>query len=409
MLRNVKNLAIEDKAFMVQNPAFFSLPTRATINFNMNEWENEVKSSMSSKLLKEEEDRKRKYMDAITTVAGKTNNEDTVLNFSRLYHTIWEAPCETKEDIKNILLLFNNQLTQFKSKKDVSIISIDISKDTYIKLQIKYFLKLLQFKLKAHEISTFYSGDIRPSGVSINDFTYTILRNLIDELVASKDENCSALVIYLILQYLHMDNKDFYSEIFTTMCKYISNLDPRRLSRIITKIDEGGCDSLKVIEQVDGMKCTPYSNIIQKEGKRIIGENFKKNKVSDIFRNGDLCIGDVVFDDNETSLENLITEITKLNTDVIKDYIGENKIINFRIDEKEVGYLKLKEKLPICKVLLKNGGFYTLTKYENMSYLLFKLYNDNKCYGISFPAEFKGSRKIVIFDVPEDRDYKLEI
>jgi hypothetical protein len=59
--------------------------------------------------------------------------------------------------------------------------------------------------------------------------------------------------------------------------------------------------------------------------------------------------------------------------------------------------------------MTKEDGFYTLTRYEDKSYLLFKIMGDSKCYGISFPSEYGGGRKVVMFNMPTDYEYAMSM
>ena len=406
MIDNINRLSLSDKLYMIVNPSSFSLSNRSLINFYKNEWTEDIEKNMNPGVIELEYDEYENLKLRCNNVVEDSGNETVCKELNRFYKKVIFTHCESKENIKDLLCLFNIELDWLI--RNIDLIPINGRKDYFSKITV-CFLDLLRYKVRAHEIVVNNNCDIAPGDEELRSFYDHYISHLITELITSDNDRYLALISYLLLTYLEVDESTKFPEILDSIVgaklrKYHSVI----MDTLVTML-KGKVNPIAIIDSICVEPGDKMMDLMKREGKLCIEKNYKKDKVSDILRNGELCIGDSVFGDKPINLESLMREIYRLNTECIKDYVGENKVINFSISEREVGYLKMKEKLPVCKVLTKKDGFYTLTRYEDISYLLFKMYNDNKCYGISFPEGFKGERKVVIFDIPRELDYKLEI
>jgi hypothetical protein len=188
----------------------------------------------------------------------------------------------------------------------------------------------------------------------------------------------------------------------------LDNLDSVELSKLVVQLLKGDVSAMTILDNIKDETISNWSTNIIDTGKRYLSNNYEKNKICDRINHGGLVIGDDVLN-HTISLAELVIELDKLSTEHIKDYVGEQSMIDFSTTERQIGYLKSHEGLPVTKILMPSGQFYTLTKYKDETYLLFTISGKHELYGISFPAGFRGSRKLVVFEIPENLDYKLEI
>lgn len=406
MIEKLNLLSLEDKLFMINNPNSFSLPSRVIINYNTRQWMEDINNGLSTKVIEYEKEKCAEINEIITQVPTLIDDPDTVDMFSKLFRKIWIMPCESKQDICNIIALFNVYHEKFTKAK----LSIAVDKyDKYIKKIIKAFLKILKFKLTAHEIANQSNSDIACGDELLNKYCNSEFKCLVDDFLNSTDLNHLVIVLYMIYAYLDLDVVGMGAPTFKPIVRDLHGYGIDEITASLISVDNGDVNAMEMIDNVDVMDTTKFTSFILKSCKRAIEENYRKNKVSDKGVHDELVIGDPVFLNSGITVNNLLVEIAKLNEDSIRNYIGGDKIISYNISEREIGYLKVREELPICKLLDKKGNFYTLTNYDNKSYLLFNVYNSDKLFGLSFPADYAGERKLISIEIPNNLDYKLEI
>lgn len=388
MIENIEALKPKDKLFMIYNRSSFSYPTQTVIDMHREEWLRDIDAYITRDLKEQMATSSRNMYESIN---------ERMMSF---YKDIANLPSETKENISDLIMGF---MTAFnKLMKDHSI-------QEYVKNEIDYFFgKVLLRKITAHEIMMQTSFITKPNNEHQYIFSYACLRHLIEEFNHKYNIEYTAVVIYLITSYLKMENSKVFADFLVNIAAIRFDYDRERLATLVSQMLSGDVTALKTIDTVTDVKnISNWSNDIVGMGKNILIGNYEKNKVCDRLNHGGLCIGDNCFPES-MHLNELVIELDKLSIDTIKDYVSENQTISFGIDERTVGYLKVREGLPICKVLMPKTGFYTITKYQDVTYLLFTLYGDQKIYGISFPSGFQGVRKLVMFEIPKNLDYKLD-
>lgn len=406
MLERFNSLTIREKNFILSNPQSFSLPTRVLINFNSNEWRKEIEQGLNKSVLNEDSKIRESLRGDIINIPNDVSNPEIADLFSRLLRKLWVAPCETKQDICDIISTFN--VTHEKILiREPRLEAFERSK--YMRSVVLCFLELLLYKLKAHEIMLKNNSSITTQDKVIEEYCNCQLRYLIEEFINSKDNYHTYMIIFMIYKYLGISTMENRYPSLSYIAYELHNIDQLSLVDVLRDMYNGTVNAMHIIDKIKFDNYSEFSSMIITDAKRAIEENYKKNKVSDKTINGELVIGDPVFSDSGIVVNSLLIEMEKLNVESIRNYIGADKIIDYSISEREVGYLKLKEELPICKLLTKKGKFYTLTRYGDTPYLLFKVFNNRRLFGLSFPADYEGERKLLSFDIPENLDYKLEI
>lgn len=404
MIENIDRLSYEDKLFMIHNPKCFSLPTASTIGFKRDTWMEEIEVRLHpdviNNMIKD-----CNNVCGLSTVSYVTRGKmpDYIENsVTNKMMQIVDMPCETKENITDILSMVGYILNVINdSLRDYKEYKLGV---------VKYFLeRLLMWKLQAHEIYVKTNTDVIPNDTLLKDYYLKTLRYLILELTSHRSTyEKASVVLYQICKYLNMDSKSSQLKILADMISTVHPyLEYEELMGATALLLNETIDSLAAINNITDENATNISTMLISNTKRSIEDNYEKNKVSAKLNNGGLCVGDNVFDDGVIMASKLLMELEMLSEDRLKDYIGENKIPSFIIPENDIGYIRLKEKLPICKVMTKESGFYTLTRYEEKTYLLFKISGDPNCYGISFPSDFGGRRKVVVFDIPTNYEYVM--
>ncbi len=412
MINNIDRLTNYDKLIMIMRRTSFSYPTRTTIDFYKSIWLDEIKIKIGEKEILQEENETVTCWDKIYMNCKCDQLPTYITSMStKLFQDIYQMPCETKENIADLICVFGSYLKKIEFDNNIKTINPE-----YIINMINTFFNLaLRHKLSAHIIMNKNSTDIMVEDPNRATFFYEQFTILIDELLSFTCNEYSSLIIYMMVSYLGSENnKKLINALVESKCiMFYIKAEP-----IFTFLDElikGDTTALQIIDRVgDGsidnshIHTNIWSSFVIDHAKRCLEENYEKNKVCNVINHGGIAIGDNVFDD-DVNLNELVIELNKLSIDYIKDYIGQNRIISFKIEPKYIGYIKVREKLDICKVLMPKSGFYTIIRHNDITYLLFTLYGDNNLYGISFPSGFKGVRKLITFEIPANLDYKLEI
>lgn len=412
MINNIDRLTDYDKLMMIMRKTSFSYPTRATIDFYKSIWLDEIKTKIGEKEILQEENETVTCWDKIYMNCKCDQLPAYITSMStRFFQDIYQMPCETKENIADLICVFGSYLEKLEFDNNIKTINPEYT----INMINTFFNLALRHKLSAHIIMNKNSTDIMVEDPNRATFFYEQFTILIDELLSFTCNEYSSLIIYMMVRYLGSENnKKLINALVESKCiMFYIKAEP-----IFTFLDElikGDTTALQIIDRVgDGsidnshIHTNFWGSFVIDHAKRCLEENYEKNKVCNVINHGGIAIGDNVFDDDVT-LNELVIELNKLSIDYIKDYIGQNRIVSFKIEPKYIGYIKVREKLDICKVLMPKSGFYTIIRHNDITYLLFTLYGDNNLYGISFPSGFKGVRKLITFEIPANLDYKLEI
>ena len=406
MIEYIDKLTRDEKLFMIYNKNCFSLPTVSSINFNEDEWKKDIEINIHPDIIKRMVDDTNNInnIQTIQRVCRSTDVEYCGPAVCKVLKTITEMPCETKENIIDIISVFGSILKIIKDNEK-NIPSWRVYRFGIVKY---FFFVLLPWKLKAHEILVHNNTDCLPEDKYLQEFYNKTLRLIILEMVSNKSTyEKIAVLIYLICKYLNIDENTLSVKALVESMCWMHNYTYDQLMSLVVSLLKETTDSLNIIDNLSDTLNTKMSEIIISDARRTLETNYQKNIVSDKIRNDGVCIGDNVFDNGVISLSKLLMELDMLSEDRLKDYIGENKMTSFSIPENDIGYLKLREQLPICKVMTKESDFYTLTRYEDKSYLLFKISGDSKCYGISFPSIYGGGRQVVVFEIPTNYEYMM--
>lgn len=406
MIENIDRLSYKDKLFMIHNPNCFSLPTISTIHFNREKWMEEIEVHLHPDVIKNMINAGNSICSIpviSSIIKGKLPSfiEDKVTN--KMVEVAY-MPCETRENISDIISVFGYVLRLIDSSNVPYL-------EEYKRSIVKYvFDRLLPWKLQAHEIYVRTNTSTITADKILQEYSMNTLRWLFKEMIVYKySYEKISVVLYQICKYLDRDEKSTFLKVMATCMNILYNYDFDKLMDTTVNLLKESVDALTIINNINEINSTEISHIILTSAKDMIEHNYERNKISTRINNGGLCVGDDVFDNGAISASRLLIELDMINEDRIKDYIGENKNITFTIPENDIGYLRLKQQLPICKVMTREDGFYTLSRYEDKSYLLFKIIGDSKCYGISFPSEFGGQRKVVMFDIPTQYEYVMSM
>ena len=405
MIEFIDKLTRDEKLFMIHNKNCFSLPTVSSINFNEDKWKKDIEINIHPDIIKRMID-DTNSINSIQTIArvGRYPGDGlTETQIRSVLKTLINMPTETIENVKDTLSVFG---TIFKIINESGRTSIS---DMYVKGIVKYFFSvLLPWKLRAHEIWVNTCNDCIPNDDYLKEFYRKTVRLVLQEMTEGKSSyGKMAIHIYQLCKYLNIDNESHLKHVLVLSMNKLHGYDYSELNSLVRSLLKETVDSLNIIDSLSDTINTKMSEVIVSDARRTIETNYQKNIISDKIRNDGVCIGDNVFDNGVISLSKLLMELDMLSEDRLKDYIGENKMTSFSIPENDIGYLKLREQLPICKVMTKDSNFYTLTRYEDKSYLLFKISGDSKCYGISFPSIYGGGRQVVVFDIPTNYEYMM--
>ena len=404
MIENMERLLPEHKLFMIFNTDSFSNSTKVSIDFYRSSWYQELEETQSVNTILEMEKNSIALWNNIFIHTEDFNIPKEVSVFmDRFFKEVKSMPSETKEQMKEIILYFRYAFDFLMENK------VHFTKNPeYFKKQIElFFKKALPSKVTAFEIMHSLNEDIRPADENKYLFYSKELRILIEEFMMNTSVPYSAFVIYLICKLLDSEGKGLYN-ILVDSKSAMFDMGHDELEKCVISLLNGDTSAMNMIDLVKDEDISQWTKNIIETGKNLLTRNYEKKKICDRINHGGLVIGDNVFND-KVSINELIIELDKLSKDHIKDYIGENHMIDFFIDERQSGFIKENKKLPLCKVLMPDGKFFTIIKYNSESYLLFTVSGDTSLYGISFPSGYQGNRKLIKFEIAYNLDYKLEI
>ena len=409
MIKGIENLSLREKLFMIYNTEIFPLSLRSTINFNKDEWMKDITKNIRESDINDASSQKlniiNNYKEIIESMI--VGNDSRRVGIKRFMDILMDTQFSTKEDICNFLIYMDMEMNQS---------FLALSRENKSILYNIIFRDIIPYKLNAYEINESLQEDIRPEDDLLYSYVHYNLRYLFEMFCSSVSLNAVTFVIYMITKELPLNDKLKNDISLLAYTKIImSDITSYNTDEVIDnciKIRRGDINALNILDNViyDGReknKFTGFIEFISNKASRDIKESYKKNVICDNISDKLLAIGDNILPE-AMDLHDLIIEIEKLQPDYLKDYIGELNNITYEINEKDIGYLKVREHTPICK-LLYNNKFYTIIKYKEVSYLLFYIIGKNSCYGISFPSGYGGDRSLVSFNIPETLDYKLEL
>lgn len=396
MIKNTNILTLKDKLYMLNNETCFSMSTRSSIGYHKSDWESEVNINIPSSTIEEAQSAKTRVK---SSMVGNASGIDTSF-INRLMN---EINLETNESIVDFILYCKNT---FKTWKKRNGFKSEILESAYNILYNFY----VPYKITANYIYKKTQADIVSNDTGLNEYLFSMNKLLFKEVGMTKPREASALTIYLLMKNLGLTEKDTgVLEFFIMGKKYYNKEDAAAVEKIVNRLFTGKDDALNVLDRITNDDLGSYGDNMLAFAKRGMENNYIKSKISEEVNNGSLCIGEDIFPDHEPMrLDNLLIELDKLNEEEIQDYIGKEKMITFLLEPSEIAYLRHDSKLPICKVLRKKDGFYTLTKVDNVSYLLFKTHGYNSVFGISFPPSIGGRRKLLKIKVPNNFNYEIK-
>ena len=355
-----------DINFILNNTNSLSLPTKTRLIM--------IKDKLN---LSDEYKPLKEKSDAIITKAITYN--------SKLIDII-NKPAETLEDIVDIINSFR-LIYNFIPK-----LMYKFTPDEYYTNLFKLFYSyILRDKIHVYSILQKLRDD-----ESINNMVFSMLIDIYDLFLNPTPIVVSAISTGLFYKSLNTDNIEIL-QFLVYSASVMFGYDERVMLDIITKYSESG------LLQFDIDKDIKYtSKIIDMEPDSITNNREIYNSIDDVN-----VIGDNIFDDRPQFIYDLRNELVKLNIDSIKNYIGYQDNISYKIDEQSLAQLSKNDDYKITKVNIKDMGIFTIVKYNNDLYLLFEL-PDNTIQGISFPVGEGGRRKIIVLEKDDNVFYSLK-
>ena len=402
MIKYPENLSIDDKMFMIHNKKCFINSDRSFINFNSSEWESLINEQKSIEEINNSlELPKRVKRDMLGKLHNICLKTDSVYKFvDNLCNSV---VLETNENIVDFILFVHNHIQHFKNRYKFSPSELYTVYDSLFSVYIPW-------KIQANRIYKKCLSNIKAADEFINNYHEYIMITLFSELRVVKDPSVAALISYMILVNLNITSNDKkIIEFFFDVAKNYIGTDTRVYMKNLNDLMDAKISTTNMIDRISFNGLDGYEDMIKSDAKRKIEDNYLKSKISDEVNNTNICIGEDIFPDHEPmNITYLLADIDMLDEEEIKRYIDKDKDIIYEINENDIGYLKKEHNAPICKILRKEKGFNTITKIDNVSYLLFKTIGSTDLFGISFPKSNGGQRKLITLTIPNNIDYKLK-
>lgn len=316
---------------------------------------------------------------------------DAIISKAITYNTklidIINKPSETLDDIVDIINSFK------LIYKPIPKLMYKFTPDEYYTNLFKLFYShILRDKIHVYSILQ----KLR-DGESINTMVFSMLIDIYDLFLTPTPITVSAISTGLFYKSLNTDNIEIL-QFLVYSASVMFGYDERVMMNIIEKYNESGLLQFDIGD--DDIKYT--SKAMDIEPDSITDNKEIYNSIDDVN-----IIGDNIFDDRPQFIYDLRNELVKLNIDSIKNYIGYQDNISYKIDEQSLAQLIKNDDYKITKVSIKDMGIFTIVKYNNDLYLLFEL-PDNTIQGISFPVGEGGRRKIIVLEKDDNVFYSLK-
>lgn len=420
-------LSVEDKLFMICNQSCFSMPTISKINFYKQKWLETIGDEKFQEAYREYLNIQNKLFLDFKSICDEIKDEG-------LHHSLMEInkylcgknmPMESDEDVRRFITYIFSEYVSIKPK--MSTANIDDTAQVIRKAFSFFLCKVFNWKIRAYEIISKANDDVRPEDDHFYEFIVKNIRICMNELLENTHKSSAyvALLIYLLQEKLGFIKTDTDLNIFLELTGVLSNVSIFNISKYQDEIVKnyhdlvkGNATALDLINTLKDYQISSFTDDIIKRGKSVLTRSYENKKTCNQINMNGLYIGDDIIENgSKISLRDLLYNIDLLVNypDHIGSYLDNANIkrdtdeIFFSITENNVGYLKYSEKLPVAKVCTKDGTMYTIISKDGIMYLLFTLPNDGNVYGISFPAGNQDERKLVIFEIPEKVEYRMEM
>lgn len=397
MIENFNNLSKNDLLYILCNSSNFSNATQRIIRDNNDELvaRTELYTPVQEVSYPKDE---------VNRVLSLLDNDTGCKCMKEFFQSVrYTLPSESSQEVYDMIALFLISLEK--------MVTIDRGHNLFNQAHMSaklFFKTILPFKLNAHYISIKSRANIIPADGVLLEYFIKGIGILIDDFIESNMNNYTAVTLIMITDYFSKYTNDkFVSRML--LAKYVYNNNEYRFSSVsIDKVKEimsGKSNIIDIIDNIHGID-NRYLDIVKNNAKRIVEKNYTKSNVSDVLESGSIFAGDNIFSE-DLSLLDVDREITVLTEGRINDYLDTDKIY-YSFNESDLGYLKKREELGLCKVVRKNFNQYLLTEKDGDYFLLYGK-GDNKVYGISLFEDCDNGRKQLEIDIPKNREYRLTI
>lgn len=420
MITKPNSLSLEDKAFMLCYPEFFHFDTRTFIRFNNESWINELEK-YNINLYNDMHEDKVKFLKTFMDYDLYKDYPENSKFLSKL--ASGNLPIETDDDILEYINFVFLKLKRSEYHRD----SINVTDETRYDMLKRIFDIILCKKLIAKEIVTRNNMDIRPASDQDLNFYLRSIPMIIHEIFNKHDIQYKAMLCYQLSELLHFNrlwNNDEIEDIFVYVVHIIEAFYDKhndvmtKFRFTLRKLLKNEDTDLSIFNDISEDFSEGFNKYIKNNFTNSYKENLKKNIINQINNTG-LIIGDDVLPCKHIiTINELMTELRSLNEEKIQSYLLNIPILKdyandivFSISENDVGYLKMKEKMPIVKVAYNNViPFKTLTKKDDDIYLLFKFKKNNHfLIGISLLSKEDQKRTILEMHIPNNEKYYLDM
>lgn len=372
---------------MMTNVSFFSFPIRIFINTNSLEWKNTLFNgdNEAEEILYAE---KCKH-DAV--LAYQTKVMDHLFPGKPISDTPFYLESDTKSSIEAYLksALY---LATFKSNYD---------KFEGLSHFARFFTDILQFKLTAYKIAAKCCSEM--TDLVIDDEANAIAS--LAKLLFVREYNLISRIFFIKMmgRILEVSDLDRFITSFLPLFQNYMDCYDVSFQEKKQEVLQDSFDDLSFIMNMN-IDEERLNMMLQKDIRT--NDTVKKTltNYASFNKNNIIVFGDHRVSDTEFSLLEIAYQLNEVTHDVISDYIGENQLTSFQIPEETIAYLRNVKNYPIAKFYqLEGDTIRTILRTEKTGtcYVLFQLIGDDFCYGLSFPENYDGGRKLIRIPIPK--------
>ena len=390
VIQNINGQDIDAKVFMSENSTMFPFSYRIIIGSNTEIWKNE--DGFSEKLASEKEFKKNLINQGCDYINESLKKSEK----TKLLTQLFQMQSYSTDTIAKFLA---EGFSLYQSVDDDRLKSYSI----YLCNDI-YYQKVKAYRLVE---KTGLNQDNPTIGVertisSIHELLMLLISDetvLKEKLVALK-----YLCKMLGISEVHELNKEIKEYI-----KKRFSISDRRYDGEYGIVFSKGFDDLSFIMNLKDLSDVGTKDII--DLKEVMS-----NYVTYSYGDGNpsiVLIGNGGYDKEVFNLLEMKYQIMNITPDLLKDYIGNQYTISFKINDDMMAYLKDGDydetPYPIMKLFtLDPRKIWTIVNKDNTYYVLFQIKEkENVCYGISFPEQADGNRQLIQIEKPEDVNYTV--
>ena len=186
MIKNIELLSLQDKLFMIKNRNCFSNSTKSSINFNSENWNSQINSSLDTNTINKIENMSDSVKSVMFSSMRNFSKPEAVKKF--VDELCKDVIMETPENIVDFMIYCKNNIRHLQKK-------CNLDPDQVGKIYEALYTSYIPWKIMANVIYNKTKSNIQASDKGLNEYLNNINKILFSEIATTRESYASALVI----------------------------------------------------------------------------------------------------------------------------------------------------------------------------------------------------------------------